>query len=126
MSLSPDSISTQCGVSIDTATEILGLIRGTIDPRTYVSVQRWIAQCYNEPDSNALVMCAIDQLLDAHGVEAIHGRDVDRYHGDIVAEYVNQGDTYDSTIIHDNIAGRYRLMSWGDFVDRFAAEYEIA
>ncbi|MBA3761785.1 MAG: hypothetical protein H0X04_00385 [Chthoniobacterales bacterium] len=63
-------------------------------------------------------MCAIDQSLDAHGVEAIRGGNVDQYSGDIVATYVN-------TIIHDNMADRYLLMSWGDFLERFKVKYEI-
>lgn len=99
------------------ARQLRGLMDGTIDPKQYVSVQRWIAQCYNEPSHDELVMCAIDEVLGGFGVEAIRGRYVDRYHHDIQAAYVNMGDTYNTTILLDHETDSYRLTSWGDWVE---------
>lgn len=100
------------------ASKILRLIQGKSDHRTFPSVQKWLAQCHNEPARPELIMEAINELTGGHGVEAIRGRYVSRYYQDIQAVYVNQGDTYDSTILLDNETGRYMLTSWGDWYER--------
>ena len=67
----------------------------------------------------------IDTLLDdvndalrAHGIESIEGTWHDRYYQNIVALYVNMGDTYNGTILYDTTKNRFYATSWGDWVER--------
>ena len=55
-----------------------------------------------------------NQLIGGHGVEAINGDDayVDSYYHDIVALYVNMGDTYNLTLL-----GKFYVTTWGDWVE---------
>lgn len=66
-----------------------------------------------------------DRLIDAHGVEAIRGKYVDRYYGDIVAEYVNVGDSYAGTLLFNTVTKKFSLTSWGDFVEKNSKRYKI-
>lgn len=101
-----------------TAREIRALVKGTIDPSGYPAVKAWIDQCYNAPSQEEQVMCALNSLLEGFGVEAIQGEWLDHYHQNIIASYVNTGDTYNTTIILDHRTDRYQLTSFGDFVER--------
>lgn len=85
----------------------------------YPSTARWINQCFNVPGQDEIIMSMLDELLEGHGVEVIcvGGEWVDSYHHDIVASYVNMGDTYDTTVVLDHRSGRYLVTSWGDFVE---------
>ena len=111
--------------SPDHSEQIRGLIKRKIDPENYESVQRWLKQCYNRPSEDSLVMCAIDEILGGFGVEAIRGRYIDAYHYDIQACYVNQGDTYDTTILLDHEQDRYIVTSYGDWIERNGRKREI-
>lgn len=79
----------------------------------------WIGQCYNRPRANEIQIEALNELLDGYGVEAIEHEEiyVDRYHGNIVASYVNVGETYAPTLILDHIKNRWLVCSWGDFYE---------
>jgi hypothetical protein len=67
----------------------------------------------------------INDVLGGHGIEVIHGRYIDRYHQDIQAEYVNMGNTYDTTVLHDNETGRIHVTSWGDWFERHEKQREL-
>jgi len=68
----------------------------------------------------------VNQTLNGHGVEAIRGDyHVDNYYYDIVALYVNMGDTYNSTILYETDNDRFLLTSWGDWVERNDRKYRI-
>ena len=108
-----------------TADTLRSLMDGRKDPREFPGVQRWLDQCFNDPSDNELIMAAIDEVMDGHGVEAIRGRYVDGYHQDIQAVYVNMGDTYDITILLDHETGNYVLTTWGDWVERHGRTREI-
>lgn len=69
-------------------------------------------------------MAAFDAILDTCGVEAIDAAaigdddvDWDSFWCDTVALYCNAGDTYASTILWDRDAGRFRITTWGDWVE---------
>jgi hypothetical protein len=66
-----------------------------------------------------------DGLLEGYGVEPIRGDWVDNYYGDIVALYVNTGDTYNPTILYDVNAGKFLVTSWGDWVERYGDRYGV-
>ena len=72
---------------------------------------------------------AINKLLHGYGIEAIEGSWQNGYWCNIVANYVNMGDTYSTTIlfIRDNYgnSGRFSVMCWGDFVERYGKKYGI-
>lgn len=59
------------------------------------------------------VLAMASRILDRHGVECI--RDV---RGDVVAEYVNAGEAYSTTVIFDCLTRRYCIESMGDFIER--------
>ena len=60
------------------------------------------------------------KVLDAHGVEALHDPSRwDNYYTDIVALYVNTGDTYATTLVYDIDRDTYLVQGWGDWVERY-------
>lgn len=64
----------------------------------------------------------INKLMDGYGVEYVDdqnkGQNVGRYsESSAAAMYVNTGDTYSPTVLYDVDAGKFRLTSWGDFVE---------
>jgi len=67
-----------------------------------------------------------NRLLEGFGVEAVTGEHwVDSYYGNIVAEYVNTGDTYNATILHDTVKDEFWLTTFGDFVEKAPQYYGI-
>ena len=103
----------------DRADEIIELINGDRDPEIYESVMSWVNQCYHKPSHNEMVMCALNEILEGYGVEAIRDEDawIDNFHMDIVAVYVNMGDTYTTTILLDHEENEYIVTSYGDWVE---------
>lgn len=90
------------------------LMDGRLDPETFESVEGWIRQSYHRPSDDELVMEALNKLLEGHGVEAVWPTDVvtqPRF------EYINMGDTYDATIVHDLTTGHYHATTWGDYFE---------
>lgn len=64
--------------------------------------------------------------MEASGVEAIRGDyHVDNYYFDIVALYVNTGDTYNPTLLYETETGRFRATTFGDWVERNTRKYNI-
>jgi len=59
------------------------------------------------------------------GVEAIRGEWHDRYYGNIVALYINTGDTYSCTLLYDCVKERFHVMDWGTFVETAPKYYGI-
>lgn len=71
------------------------------------------------------VLDAMNAALGGFGVEAlpVEGAWVDSYYRNFVALYVNQGDTYDPTVVFDTETGEFSLMSWGDFLEDWEAQH---
>lgn len=61
----------------------------------------------------------INSLLDGYGVEVIRG---DSY---AVAEYINMGDTYNTTLLYDVNEDEFYVTTWGDWVEAFSEMYDI-
>lgn len=55
-----------------------------------------------------------DEVIDGFGVEAIRDGD-----GDVIAEYVNTGDTYNPTFVWDYGEEEMYYTSWGDWVEDY-------
>jgi hypothetical protein len=61
-----------------------------------------------------------NKKMNGSGVEPIRVEgEWDRYYGDVIALYVNMGDTYDLTIVYDVFNGGYIATSWGDFLEKW-------
>jgi hypothetical protein len=60
-----------------------------------------------------------DRTINGHGVEAIRSPEeyVDAYYYDIVALYVNTGDTYNLTLLYDTDRNKFYVTTWGDWVE---------
>ena len=71
-------------------------------------------------------MSLADELIEGHGIEAIRGDyQVDNYYMDIVALYVNMGDTYNATLLYETDTGRFRVTTMGDWVEKNQRRYDI-
>jgi hypothetical protein len=104
--------------------QVLETLQGTRSPFEVPQVDAWRMQCYHEPKERApeTIMRAVDVLLGGYGTEAIWGSDP--YWP--VAEYSNQGDTYATTILYDRMARKYRITTWGDWVETYGERYQVA
>jgi hypothetical protein len=72
------------------------------------------------------VLDLANKLMGAHGVEGIRGNyHVDGFYFDIVALYVNTGDTYAGTLLYVTDEDKWVLTSWGDWVERNTRKYGI-
>lgn len=113
-----------CGVPERTAVTVLGLIRGTADWRRHPAVVAWARECYHDPrrDPRARPECkllALNAELHGHGLEAIRGRYVDRYHGTIQATYVNTGDPHAGTILFDSTRRVFTCTTVEDWITTY-------
>ena len=122
MAFTPERLTATLQITDDQANQIIGLIRGLIDPATVPAVATWIDQCWHRPARVALVMRAIDSVLETHGTEAVWGTGSELQP---VAEYCNTGETYAATIFYDYMANKYRLTTLGDFVEQYEWAYKI-
>jgi hypothetical protein len=100
-------------IDAETASKILAVLDSDTLPETYKSVSDWVRRCYNPPALSEKRMYAFNEILGGHGIEGgceLNGDPCD-------FSYVNMGDPYACTILHDPGAGKFRLMSWGDFIE---------
>ena len=89
---------------------IIALVDYVKDPTEYESVSNWVRQCYNKLSRDEMIMEAINEILDGHGVE-----------GDAELEYsyVNLGDTYKVTVLHYDDS--FIVGSWGSLAEEIEA-----
>jgi len=78
---------------------------------------RLIRSAMDAGQSVQKVLRLADKIMDAHGVEYIQSGEDTVYDKDGL-DYVNMGDTYDTTLIFDHRKGRFIVSSWGDIVER--------
>jgi len=72
-----------------------------------------------QEDNSYKALEKVDKIINAHGIEAIRGE-----YG-IVAHYVNTGDTYNATLLHDVNKNKLYLTTWGDWVEKNNRKYGI-
>ena len=101
-----------------------GLLAGSIEPEDIEACAQWIRACYHRPRGSALLMCALNSVLNFHGVEALRmlGEDIDAYHQDIIVSYLNSGDLYAPTIILDHRDGTMHIGDVGGFLEALERE----
>lgn len=133
MIMTPQQIEAAFRCSRFSACLALLIIRGRVNPadhpRRFPALANWLRQCYHVPRRSEQKLEALNELLQTYGVEPlrVEGAWIDRYYGDIVASYLNAGDTYTTTLLLDHEAQRWKLTSWGDFYEAYeAANPELA
>lgn len=114
-------IQERLGFGKDKAKRIRGLMDGSRGASQYESVKAWVRECLNSPPKIERVLMALNEELNGFGIESINAEDkrVDGFWLDCVACYVNQGDTYDTTIVYDTERGSYYVTSYGDWVETY-------
>lgn len=113
------TIETRLGLERKQALALRKLLDGRTDPESYPGVQAWVRQCYNRPRETELIMAAADELLGGHGVEALEIDGwIDGFYGSIAYTYVNMGDSYACTLIHDSEKDQFIVACYGDIVER--------
>ncbi len=94
-------------------------------PRESARIARMIAGVRGNSDKADKVLEEVDRLVAGNGVEPIRDENAnDRYYGDVVALYVNMGDTYETTLLYDTEAHEFHVTSWGDWYEAYEAEQE--
>jgi len=105
----------RCGVDRATAIKVRKVLDGRLAPQDASEACRtWVRACYHEPSLTAQTLCAVDELLGNHGVEALgEGRTMraPQY------SYSNTGDSYALTVMRDHDRERWIVASWGDLVE---------
>lgn len=107
------------GIKLELVKRIINKDMDSNELESFEANEKWIKQCFNRPSDNELAMNALNELLEGHGVEPIRleGAYVNRYYDNIIASYVNMGDTYITTIVFDHVSQSYLITSWGDFYE---------
>ena len=77
------------------------------------AASRMFGACYYRPALQTVKLEAINDLMDAHGVEFIPAGGNKRSPS---IEYINVGETYRDTVLWTR--GRYIVGCWGDIVER--------
>ncbi len=67
----------------------------------------------------------VSTLMGAYDFEVIRGNSHDSFWMDGVLAYVNRGDTYDTTVVYDINEDRFRIMSYGAWVETHGDEYDV-
>ena len=95
--------------------EIRALLKKERTTMSYESVKQWVNQCYHKPRYIDRLLLALNEILEGHGVEPIWGNDSVTWP---IAEYVNMGDTYNTTILYDRDHGTIQVTCLGDWIER--------
>lgn len=86
------------------------LLKGEVKTDSYESVRYLLDECHHRPSYAHRLMTALNEILEGYGVETL-------YKGPyLVAEYVNMGDTYNTTIIRNYDTGSILITCMGDYV----------
>ena len=108
------SVKTLSAVFGDRAKEARELLEMKRKTRDYASVRDWEAQCCNPPSYTERLFCALNEIGDFYGVEAVFSsNDACRP----VFEYLNTGGSYEPTLIYNTPSGTWQVGTWGDKVE---------
>jgi len=111
---SVDKIESIGGIDRADAIKIRRLLDGRDDPMSYEAGQKRDRECYFSPDKTDLILTVVDSILGTCGVETIH---IDGQLGEGVADYCNNGQSYDPTILYDVQRDAFYVTSWADWVE---------
>lgn len=134
MAIKAERIAEEFDATLFDSNLALLIIRGRFTDETYPSVFErrfprtfsWVNECFHKPRQREIALHMLDELFKTYGVEGICDSRfyVDSYCRDIVASYINSGDTYSPTLLLDHIDNRWCLTSWGNFVESLDARLE--
>jgi hypothetical protein len=112
-------ISSLLNVDKTKAKAIQWLVNGKMDPELIHGVSEWITACFNRPREHELVLDALNRLTGGCGIEAmeIEGRFIDSYFREVNFLYVNNGQSYDNTIMFDCDTWKYFIGTTGDVTE---------
>lgn len=96
-----------------------GILDGSIEPVHFSSVREWRDRLHNEPKDYELKLEALNEALDESGVESLIED------GKVIASYVNNGETYQATVVYDHEKEEFLITSWGDFYEEWKTENVI-
>lgn len=91
-----------------------------VDEKTALHIKKLISSPCSHGEEDTILK-EVNILIEGYGLEAItiESAYIDNYYYDIVAVYINTGDTYNSTIVHDSKTGRFLLTTMGDFYESY-------
>jgi len=72
-----------------------------------------------KPDMVDEIMEFLNDRMGGFGIQALRGDVNDKYYGDVLALYVDMGDTYTPTVIYDTQEKEFHYTSWGDFMENY-------
>ena len=94
--------------------ELRKLIEGDgVYPTDYDSVTSLEGHCFNSPSYSHMLLTAINEIIEGHGIEQIIPKDEGRHPS---YDYINMGDSYNATILLRS-DGRLIVGGWGDIVE---------
>lgn len=97
----------------------------TLDMRGARELKKLMTAARRHDEIDA-VLDKADKMLGTHGVESIEGDyQVDRYYYNIVALYLNTGDSYGATLLYETEPERFVLTTMGDWVVKNERRYKI-
>lgn len=98
--------------------QVRGLMDGTLDPRIFASVQELMTTSWHL-GLRRMGLTALDEVLEGFGVEYITRDCAEVFDdSDLVAEYINMGEAYATTIVYSHIhTTDWFVTSMGDFVE---------
>ena len=100
--------------------ELRELIVGDVHPDNYKSVRDLFSRCWHDPTYSHMLLTAINEIIEGHGIEQIRPKDEDRHPS---YDYINMGDTYAVTILLRS-DGRLIVGCWGDIVEAHMDWYD--
>lgn len=87
--------------------------------RDYASVTQWEREAHGQISYHERLMVALDEIAGTYGVEALMARDA-RWPD---YEYLNSGDTYNTTLLFNHRTKSFSVGCWGDIVERAGNRY---
>jgi len=100
--------------------DLRNVIDATVNPAEYDSVIKLCMTSYRCPDYSVLLLTAINEIIEGHGIEQIIPKDEDRHPS---YDYINMGDEYSATILLRS-DGRLIVGCWGDIVEQHMDWYD--
>lgn len=90
---------------------------------TMMQSWEWEEYAKDEPTVDD-VMTRANEMLGGFGVESLESEYayVSSYFQNIIALYVNMGETYNNTLIFDTEREEFLISSWGDFFESWEVE----
>lgn len=93
---------------------IIGMINGKYAPEFFYGAKSWLNHCYNIPSTQELILEAIDDIIDGHGIDSLYAHD-DEFHDTPMGQYINMGDIYATTIVY--VDNEYLITTLGDYIE---------